>query len=148
MTLRELALLLPGVVLTGAGDGIVTEVTHDSRRVAQGALFVAIRGYAQDGNAYVEAARKKGALGVVSEAEAQPGGPWLKVKDALEALALLSAAVLDHPADRLELVGITGTNGKTTTAYLVDAMLRAASRTVGLLGTEAVFAPETLRGRL
>jgi len=135
VTLRELALLLPGSVLTGAGDGIVTEVTHDSRRVAQGALFVAIRGYAQDGNAYVEAARKKGALGVVSEAEAQPGGPWLKVKDAREALALLSAAVLDHPADRLELVGITGTNGKTTTAYLVDAMLRAASRTVGLLGT-------------
>ena len=61
MTLRELALLLPGSVLTGGGDGVVTEVTHDSRRVAQGALFVAIRGYAQDGNAYVEAARVSGA---------------------------------------------------------------------------------------
>ena len=140
MNLRDLAALLPGSVLSGdvsedSAAGLVTDVAHDSRRVSPGTLFVAIRGYVQDGNAYVEAARKKGALGVVSEAESQPGGPWLRVPDARVALAQLCAAVLGDPALRLELVGITGTNGKTTTAYLVDAMLRAASRTVGLLGT-------------
>ncbi len=135
MTLRALAALLPGSVLSGDGEATVSDVTHDSRRVAPGTLFVAIRGFAQDGNAFVEAARKKGALAMVSEAEPQPGGPWLQVKDAREALALLSAEVLGHPAERLELVGVTGTNGKTTTTHLIDAILRAASRAVGLLGT-------------
>jgi UDP-N-acetylmuramyl-tripeptide synthetase len=135
VTLRELAALLPGAELTGAGEAVVTDVTHDSRRVAAGSLFVAIRGFSQDGNAFVEAARRKGALGVVSEVEARPGGPWLQVKDAREALAVLSAAVLDRPAERLDLVGVTGTNGKTTTTYLIDAILRAAGRAVGLVGT-------------
>ena len=135
MTLRDLQALLPGSVLAGDGEVAVTDVTHDSRRVTPGSLFVAIRGLATDGNAFVEAARKKGAPAVVSEAEAQPGGPWLRVKDAREALALLSAAVLGHPAERLQLVGVTGTNGKTTTTYLIDAILLAAGRPGGLLGT-------------
>jgi len=135
MTVGEMATLLPGSEWTGDGAAVVTDVTHDSRRISPGAAFVAIRGFAQDGNAFVDAARKKGAVAVVSEAEARPGGAWLRVKDAREALAVLSSAVLDHPAERLELVGITGTNGKTTTAYLIDAVLRAAGRTVGLLGT-------------
>jgi UDP-N-acetylmuramoyl-L-alanyl-D-glutamate--2,6-diaminopimelate ligase len=135
VTLRELQALLPGSVLTGDGETAVTDVTHDSRRVAPGSLFVAIRGLATDGNTFVEAARKKGAPAVVSEAEAQSGGPWLQVKDAREALAVVSAAVLGHPAEGLQLVGVTGTNGKTTTTYLIDAILRAAGRPSGLLGT-------------
>src|SRR5262249_36110858 len=78
---------------------------------------------------------KKGAAAVASEHPPPPGTPWLQVRDAREALALLSAAVLGDPARLLELIGVTGTNGKTTTTYLIDAALRAAGRKVGLLGT-------------
>jgi len=133
--LSELQARVPGARLVGDGDTAITDVTHDSRRVSQGSLFVAIRGLTTDGNDFVDAARKKGAAAVASEGEARSGGPWLRVMDAREALARLSAAVLMDPAEKLDLVGITGTNGKTTTAYLIDAALRAAGRQVGLLGT-------------
>jgi UDP-N-acetylmuramoyl-L-alanyl-D-glutamate--2,6-diaminopimelate ligase len=113
----------------------VNDVTYDSRRVQPGALFVAIRGLATDGNQFVEAALRKGAVAVASEAEARPGVPWLQVDDARAALAALSAELLGCPAQALSLVGVTGTNGKTTTAYLIDAALRSVGRRVGLLGT-------------
>jgi UDP-N-acetylmuramoyl-L-alanyl-D-glutamate--2,6-diaminopimelate ligase len=135
VTLGDLAKLLTGGELQGDPSVVVTEVTHDSRRVGPGSLFVAIRGLEVDGNSFVDAARRKGAAAVVSEAAARAGGPWLRVKDAREALAVLAAFVLGRPAERLALVGVTGTNGKTTTAYLIDAALRAAGHTVGLLGT-------------
>ena len=135
MTLGDLLLRLPGAEFQGDPRLVVTGVTHDSRRVGPGSLFVAIRGMVTDGNAFVEAARKKGALAVVSEAPPSPGGPWIRVRDARVALAALSAAVLGDPAQHLDLVGVTGTNGKTTTTYLIDAALRAAGETVGLLGT-------------
>jgi UDP-N-acetylmuramoyl-L-alanyl-D-glutamate--2,6-diaminopimelate ligase len=135
MTLRELAGLLDRATLTGDGDVEIAAVTYDSRKAGPGALFVAIRGLVADGNQFVDAARKKGASAVASEQPPRPGTPWLHVEDARKALALLSAAVLDRPADELELVGVTGTNGKTTTTYLIDAALRAAGHKVGLVGT-------------
>jgi UDP-N-acetylmuramoyl-L-alanyl-D-glutamate--2,6-diaminopimelate ligase len=135
MTLGELAALLPGAAFTGDAGQAVAGVTHDSRRAGAGTLFVAVRGLVTDGNRFVEAARRKGAAAVVSEEPPQPGIPWIRVADAREALAVLSAAVLGRPADALELVGVTGTNGKTTTTHLIDAALRAAGRKVGLVGT-------------
>jgi len=135
VNLRELAARLPGAILSGDGEVAINAVTHDSRKAGPGALFVAIKGLAADGNQFVEAARKKGAAAIASEQPVQPGSPWLQVPDAREALAYLSAAVLGEPARALELVGVTGTNGKTTTTYLVDAALRAAGHKVGLLGT-------------
>ena len=119
----------------GPGDRrFVTEVTYDSRRAGPGNLFVAVRGLTTDGNKFVDArgARERG---VASENPPQPGGPWIQVPDARKALAAFSAAVLGDPASRLTLVGVTGTNGKTTTSYLIDAALRAAGYTTGLLGT-------------
>ncbi|HEV7498865.1 MAG TPA: UDP-N-acetylmuramoyl-L-alanyl-D-glutamate--2,6-diaminopimelate ligase [Vicinamibacteria bacterium] len=135
MRLDLLAARLPGAVLTGSGETVVTGVTHDSRKAGPGTLFVAIEGLSTDGNQFVEAARKKGAAAIASTRPPQPGSPWLQVPDAREALALLSAAVLGEPSRALDLVGVTGTNGKTTTTYLIDAALRAAGHKVGLLGT-------------
>jgi UDP-N-acetylmuramyl-tripeptide synthetase len=126
---------LPGARLSGDGTAEVAHVTHDSRRAGAGTLFVAIKGLTADGNQYVEAARRKGAVAVASEQPPQAGGPWIQVPDARAALAAFSAAVLGDPAARLELVGVTGTNGKTTTTYLIDAALRACGYRTGLLGT-------------
>jgi UDP-N-acetylmuramoyl-L-alanyl-D-glutamate--2,6-diaminopimelate ligase len=135
MTLGDLVARVPGAVLAADPAIVVSDVTHDSRKAGAGTLFVAIRGLAADGNAFADAARKKGAVAVASEEPPRDGIPWLRVPDAREALALLSAAVLGDPASRLELVGVTGTNGKTTTTHLIDAVLRRAGKRVGLLGT-------------
>jgi UDP-N-acetylmuramoyl-L-alanyl-D-glutamate--2,6-diaminopimelate ligase len=135
VTLGELVARLPGARLTGDASLSVASVTHDSRQAGPDAVFVAIRGLATDGNLYVDAARRKGAVAVVSEDPPQPGGTWVQVDDAREALATLAAAVLGDPVQRLTLVGVTGTNGKTTTTHLIDAALRAAGHKVGLIGT-------------
>jgi UDP-N-acetylmuramoyl-L-alanyl-D-glutamate--2,6-diaminopimelate ligase len=133
--LGDLLSRVPGAALHGPPGVDIHAVTHDSRKASALSLFVAIRGLVADGNGFVDAALRKGAAAIVSEAAPRAGVPWIQVPDAREALALLSAAVLGHPADSLELVGITGTNGKTTTAYLVDAALRAAGHRSSLLGT-------------
>jgi UDP-N-acetylmuramoyl-L-alanyl-D-glutamate--2,6-diaminopimelate ligase len=135
MTLGELAQRVAGAVVHGDPAVDVTEAVYDSRKAGPGSLFVAIKGAVVDGNQYVDAARKKGASAVASEQRPQPGVPWVQVPEAREALALFSAAVLGDPAEALELVGVTGTNGKTTTTYLIDAALRAAGHRTGLLGT-------------
>jgi len=135
VTLGDLVRHLEGAELHGDPATPVTEVSHDSRRAGPGTLFVAIRGHAADGHEFLEAARRKGAAAFASEEPPRPGAPWVRVRDAREALAVLSAALLGYPARELELVGVTGTNGKTTTAYMVDSALRQAGETVGLLGT-------------
>jgi len=133
--LAELMKRLPGAELIGDPGLEIAAVTHDSRRSGAGTLFVGIRGLVTDGNDFIDAARKKGAVAVCSEEVPRGEGTWVRVGDARKALALLSAAVLGDPARSLDLVGVTGTNGKTTTTYLIDSALRAAGETVGLVGT-------------
>jgi len=140
----RLVKLLRGVEADGAaahGDLEIVEIAYDSRKVKTGTLFVAIHGEKTDGNKFVPDALARGAAAIVSE-QARPEAipaeiPWIKVPDARKALACVAANYFGHPAEVLKLVGVTGTNGKTTTSYLVDSILRAAGCEVGLLGTIA-----------
>jgi UDP-N-acetylmuramoyl-L-alanyl-D-glutamate--2,6-diaminopimelate ligase len=112
-------------------------VTYDSRRVEPGSVFVALRGQKADGMAFVPQAISAGAAAIVAEQPAPPGVrvPWVVVRNARLALALLAAEFFEHPSRQMQVVGITGTNGKTTTAYLVNAIFEAAGVRCGLMGT-------------
>ncbi len=133
--LGSLATRLSEARLDGSGDVDVIDVSHDSRLVTPGCLFVAVRGYSSDGNAYVEQALARGAVAVASEAEPRGNIPWLRVPDARSALAELAASVHGRPFEEFDLVGVTGTNGKTTVTHLIDAALRAGGLRVGVIGT-------------
>lgn len=138
----RLAKLLRGIDTRAAaehGDLQISEIAYDSRLVKPGTLFVAIRGEKTDGNKFVPDAVGRGAVAVISE-QANPAAlpaefPWIQVADARKALAISGANYYARPAEVLKLIGVTGTNGKTTTSYLVDSILRAAGCEVGLLGT-------------
>jgi UDP-N-acetylmuramoyl-L-alanyl-D-glutamate--2,6-diaminopimelate ligase len=137
VTLGQVARAVGGELSGGDAGASVVDVTHDSRQAREGWLFVAIRGEKTDGNSFVADVAARGAVGVVSERErpAGFGGAWLRVADARRALALAAAEVHRHPSRELKLVGITGTNGKTTTAYLVAAIAEAAGERPALVST-------------
>ena len=121
----------------GALQQTCVGVTLDSRRVTPGTVFVALRGLKVDGVVFAQQAIAAGAAAIVSEAVA-PGAsdvPWITVPDARLALAHLAAEFYGHPSHEMRVVGITGTNGKTTTGYLVSAILEAAGIKCGLMGT-------------
>ena len=115
----------------------VTDITHDSRQATRGSLFAAVRGDLFDAHKFVPQVMQQGAVGVVSEL-ARPAdfnGAWIQVTDIRRAMALAAAEVHHHPSRELNLVGITGTNGKTTTAYLVASIPEAAGEPVAMTGT-------------
>ena len=112
----------------------IKEVRYDSRAVQPGDLFVAIRGYATDGHKYIAKAMEQGAAAVVCE-EAPKGVPAVVVENSRIALAEIAANRFGHPAESMVMLGVTGTNGKTTTTYLVKHMLEDAGHKVGLIGT-------------
>ena len=119
---------------TAAQDIEIKEVRYDSRAVQPGDLFVAIRGYATDGHKYIAKAMEQGASAVVCE-EAPEGVPAVVVENSRIALAEIAANRFGHPAESMVMLGVTGTNGKTTTTYLVKHMLEDAGHKVGLIGT-------------
>ena len=115
----------------------VSDVTHDSRRAGAGSLFVAVRGELLDAHRFIPQVMAQGAVGVISELPAPRDfpGAWLQVENVRRAMALAAAEVHQHPSRELQLVGITGTNGKTTTAYLVASIPEAAGEPVAMTGT-------------
>jgi len=120
-------------------DPTISAVAYDSRRVVPGAVFVALKGLRADGGAFAEQAAARGAVAIVSES-ARPDSfniPWIVVRDARLALALVADRFYGSPSRRMPVVGVTGTNGKTTTAYLLAAILDAAGLRAGMLGTVA-----------
>ena len=131
---------IDGRALAGAEGALqrtCTGVTHDSRHVTPGTVFVALRGLKMDGAAFAPQAITAGAAAIVSErpAEHQTSVPWITVADARLALAYLAAEFNEHPSRQMRVVGITGTNGKTTTGYLAGAIFEAAGIKCGLMGT-------------
>ena len=115
----------------------VASVTSDSREVVRGSVFVALRGLKTDGAAFARDAITRGAIAVVSEAAAPADAsvPWLQVSDARFALSALAAEFFGNPSSELVLVGITGTNGKTTTSYVLASIFEAAGIRCGRIGT-------------
>ena len=115
----------------------VADVTHDSRQARAGTLFVAIRGLTMDGHRFIDDVMRRGAAGVISELDAPEEfpGAWLKVADARAALAAAAAVIQGNPSHELKLVGITGTNGKTTTTYLCFALAEANDDRAAMLTT-------------
>src|SRR6204780_871126 len=131
--------LLDGAeILAQSGNPDVSSVEYDSRRVKPGCLFVAMRGETSDGNRFIDAAIQSGAVAVVTDSPAEkprPGVGWALVPHGRRALARVSANFYKKPAERIAITGITGTNGKSTTAFLVEAILTAAGRKSALIGT-------------
>ena len=131
--------LLDGAeVLVQSGNPDVDSVEYDSRQVKPGSLFVAMHGETSDGNRFIDRAIQAGAVAVVTDLPAEPqreGVAWAVVPHGRRALARLSANFYKRPAERLAVAGITGTNGKSTTAFLIEAILTAAGRKSALIGT-------------
>jgi UDP-N-acetylmuramoyl-L-alanyl-D-glutamate--2,6-diaminopimelate ligase len=118
-------------------NAAISGITLDSRQVSAGSLFVAVRGLKMDGNRFVPDAIAQGAAAIVSalSGEEYPATPWIQVRDEREALAILAANFYGHPAKKLHAVGVTGTNGKTTTTYLIEAILKTAGFPAAVFGT-------------
>ena len=133
--------VLPG----GASSLEIRQVVCDSRKVRPGALFFALYGAKADGNKFIQDALKRGAVAIASE-EPAPGRipvgvAWIQVQDARKALAITAASFLGHPANALQLVAVTGTNGKTTATSVLDAIVKASGSKTGLFGTIAYHTP-------
>ncbi len=136
-TIGMLAALVPGAVVSGDENTVITGIEHDSRKVKEGTLFVCIPGVHVDGHDFIPQAVKQGASAILTTREMKvPEGLALcRVPDLNEALDRMVPAFHDHPSQSMRVIGITGTNGKTTTSYLIRAILRAAGYKVGLIGT-------------
>ncbi len=125
----------------------ISELVYDSRKVVPGCLFVCVKGMAVDGHTFVEEVAQKGAAAVVvqEEVEAPENLTVIRVQDTRYALALLSCAWFHDPAEKLKVIGITGTKGKTTTTYMVKSILESAGYKTGLIGTiEAVIGEQVI----
>ena len=136
MQLADLIQRLRAISIDGPVDREITGVRYDSRRVGPGNLFVAVRGACFDGHSFIEQAVDKGAVAIVGE---KPGlskrATTIVVPNSREALARLAATYYGDPSRRLKVIGVTGTNGKSTTTFLVKHLLERANQSTGLIGT-------------
>jgi len=128
---------ITGATLSGDENTVVSDVTHDSRRAKAGSLFAAVRGELFDAHKFIPQVMQQGAVGVLSEQDrpADFRGVWLQVENIRRGMALAAAEVHHHPSRELKLTGITGTNGKTTCAYLIASIPEAAGEPVAMTGT-------------
>jgi UDP-N-acetylmuramoyl-L-alanyl-D-glutamate--2,6-diaminopimelate ligase len=147
MILRDLASRFSRATVAGPLDTEVSRVTADSREAGPGAVFAAVRGEAADGHNFIDAALSAGALAIVAETappvDLASDVTWFHVGDSREALAIAASALAGEPSKDLSVAGVTGTNGKTTTAFLLHHIMKSAWHRAGLLGTVTVDDGET-----
>ena len=136
-TLGQLAALAAGAEIIGNQDLEIKDIEHDSRKISEGALFVCMEGVHVDGHKFIPQAREKGAVAIITEREmeAPEGMAVLRVPDLKQALHAIVPYFHDYPARSMRVIGITGTNGKTSISYMLRAMLRRMGCRVGLIGT-------------
>ncbi|HEX2281070.1 MAG TPA: UDP-N-acetylmuramyl-tripeptide synthetase, partial [Thermomicrobiales bacterium] len=137
-TVRALAKALRGARIVGSAESLVTGVVYDSRRVQPGDLFAALRGADRDGHEFVPDAQARGAVAVLVESLAPTALPQIQVSNSRAALAAIAAEFYGHPSTDIRVIGITGTDGKTTTSYLIDHVLRSVGTRTGMIGTVAI----------
>ena len=149
MVLAALLEKLEYELVSGSADMQIKDVVYDSRKVTEGSLFICIEGGTVDGHTFIPDVVKKGAKALIVTKDVSDLLPEdadvtvIKVKDSRYALAFVSAAYFGHPAEKLKVIGITGTKGKTTTTYLVKSIMEHAGHKVGLVGTiEAIIGQE------
>jgi UDP-N-acetylmuramoyl-L-alanyl-D-glutamate--2,6-diaminopimelate ligase len=136
MQLADLIQMVKAKSVQGSVDREITGIRYDSRRVAPGNLFVAVRGATFDGHSFIEQAVEKGAVAVVGEQPAlSQRATVIVVPDSRDALAQLAATFFGNPSHKLKMIGVTGTNGKSTTTFLIKHLLERASQSTGLIGT-------------
>jgi len=137
MNLRELITKVTPIVAEGNLDRDVTGISYDSRKVRPGELFVAMRGHNTDGHNFIETAIERGAAAVIVERNGFPSrkAAKIKVEDSRKALALAAAEFYGQPSSKLKIIGVTGTNGKTTVTYMLKKILEETGTRTGLLGT-------------
>lgn len=139
ISVRDILPHLKRPLVSGPMEAEVKGVTSDSRVVEEGFIFVAIRGGQLDGRNFIPKAREQGAVAIVTDSAPETGDPtdvaWIQVADPRQALASLAALLADHPSSKLRLAGVTGTNGKTTTSFLIHHLMKRHWHRAGLLGT-------------
>src|SRR5205814_675229 len=137
MQLKQLINELVPIRVEGPQDREVAGITYDSRRVTPGMVFVAIPGQKTDGHGFISSAVDRGATAIVCEQDGfvSQRATKIKVADAREALARAAAAYYQHPSKKLKVIGVTGTNGKTTVAFIIKQILQEAGVNCGLIGT-------------
>jgi UDP-N-acetylmuramoyl-L-alanyl-D-glutamate--2,6-diaminopimelate ligase len=137
-------LLRGGGIAHSGGDPEIKGLDYNSRRIQPGWAFVAMRGESSDGNGYIDAALKQGAVAVVTDSASEkprPGVAWAAISHGRRALAEMSAGFYGKPAEKLKIIGVTGTNGKTTTTFLCESILRHCGRPSALIGTIEYHVP-------
>ena len=147
MKLTKLLERLEYTCIQGNPETEVTSVINDSRKVTEGSLFICIKGAVSDGHSYAADVAAKGASVIIVQdpVEVPETVTVIKVEDSRYAMALIAAAWYDYPAEKLKVIGITGTKGKTTTTYMIRSILEAAGHKVGLIGTiEAIIGEEVI----